>query len=262
MALVVQASSAQAGPIATTLGVVRGDLEANKDRITAICAREAPVPRTVEVKVVGRAGDREMSVMKAVTSAGPLFEIVAATDNLFTLCFAREATLAKRAAVFIVKPFASVVTLQLTPPDKLLKHVIEAWFANEDNCWPRPGVIPRALTIEISSDEIEMTVRATTKPSNSAVDACVIDGLQSELGGAGIDAGIWKPTAKITRAIKPLVINAHLHTALDDIARDSAASCIPPEVAIPIDAAVIEGKRVTARLGKMRVSVFGKRDDE
>jgi hypothetical protein len=223
LVVLLAAGPAEAGWIPVDLAELRAQLEANKDRVTAICARSHPIPKAVALTVHVTAGSPY-----AGEEHGRI-ELAATSDDDFGACFATEAHWHLRAGQYTTKPFSGTVTLKLRPPDELLSRALAAWFATESTCIPRPGEIPRAVTIDIASDEADMTIHATTSPANDAVDTCMAASLRASLDLAGIGPGRSNPTAHLTRALPPLVTSKRLRAVLPELARVATASCLPEE---------------------------------
>jgi hypothetical protein len=244
-----------------TLGMIGGELESHKDRITAMCAHEGTVPRGVTVQVIGLMESWHTDGTLKWTSQASI-HIQPVGDDLFTNCFAREAMQEKEPHPFIAQSFKGTVTLLLSPPDTILAGKISGWLREQredPGCWPRAGAIPHTLAIDVSSDDVYMTVTARTTPSNADVETCVTDSVNEVLMDAGIRAGEWKPTLRVKQRIEPRVSSARLRAELPDLAREAAASCIPSDVAQEIDDAIVAETK-PRRIGKMRVTATAKRD--
>lgn len=234
---------------------IRQDLEAAQDQVTAFCARESAVPRTITVDIKGRpTGD----LLGA--SFEPSIEITTTSDDPFAQCFVDQAMQNRRPVSFIARGFGSSATLTLTPPDRILARAIDAWLA-ENGCRPSPGPIPTSIAIDITSDDVEMTVKVAVTPANATLDACELKSLNAMLLDARIDTGLWKPTVHVKRKLTPIVTNANLREMTASYGSHAVASCIPGDIAAPIDEAVANGED-PARLGTMSISARAKRDGD
>jgi hypothetical protein len=214
-----------ASPPSISLADIRERLELHKNRATARCARSFPIPSTVSV-VAG---------VSTVTAADE--------DDAFAACFASEVA-ANMCTGWCTDPGSGLFVLKLATPKQLVDHAIASSFEYGD-CLPRPGAIPRTVTIDISSDDTDVTVHATTSPSNAAVAECYADNVRDAFDEAGIGVEL-KPSAHLAHPVAPHVTSARLRLALPDIASDAAASCDRPD--IPETA------------NKMRIVVTAKRD--
>jgi hypothetical protein len=254
--LVLLCSTVSAGRVSIGLDDIRAELESHKDQLTTLCAQEVPVPRTVTVAVTGHLTIDIASPTPQLTLSGPAIELTAKSDDMFAECFVREAQSLLSSDRFITSAFSGSITVNLRRPDALLGRTLDAWF-EEDECRPRPGALPKSIAVNISSDDYELTVKVTTKPSNPVIDECAAASLRSALERARIDGGLWKPRARITRKLTPIFTDSNLRRELHDSARQAAASCIAPEIVHDVDAAVLQDLPAP-RIGAMRVTAVAK----
>jgi hypothetical protein len=234
--LMALATPAAAGPLWGVVPAIREELEHNKDRATAACARSATVPRTVTLR------------LRAAKTTWPhrgVLDITAVRDDDFSICFAREQSQRHTIVGEVPKPISSVVTLSLRQPKQILAGEIAYVLGEESICLPRPGAIPRSVVIDVFMDDGNVATRALTTPSNPAVDTCIADELLHWLHDRAIGDGAWKPEAHVTRKLQPVVTPARLRKEVAYLAREAAMSCID---------------ELPSPRPKMKVTVTAKRD--
>ncbi len=250
-------TSAAAGPVGVRLSDIRAHIEHYKGRYTAMCARTSEVPTKVSLTVKATRSLELESVIAATTSRRSLV-IEATTDDAFSECFAREVA-ADPPWSYVHESYSGTIDVVLDRPQKILSRALDEWLREEDGCRPHAGAIPRSMTVDITSDDVEMVVKVAITPANASLEACELASVNALLLEARIDTGVWKPTAHVRRALRPIMTNASLREATAFYAPHAVASCIAGEVAASIDEAVMEGKK-PPRLGTMAVAVTAKLD--
>lgn len=227
---------ASAGPVSGSLARVREAIEANKDRATAACFTSLPYPMTVRlaVKISRRKVDDllpETPYHLAIEADDP--------DDAFAACIASIVSNDMPSA----PSMGEVFDLQLATPKQLTAHAIDK--ALDGSCLGRRGATPRTVTVEVSTTDTEVLVRAKTSPSNPDVESCFAENVRAELDDELIGVAL-EPKAHVTRRLEPLVTSRALRVELPELALPAAADCDRPDIS--------ENKR------RMRVSVTAKRD--
>jgi hypothetical protein len=117
--------------------------------------------------------------------------------------------------------FSVGIDLWFSTPQKVFEDRVAQWYPS---CTPRPGAIPREMTVELTTNAKAFSFDVKTSPSNALVESCLRESgtreFQSELG-----VGVWN-----LHVTKKIAVQPHVrvdHYALEAYGKDAATDCNP-----------------------------------
>lgn len=196
----------------------RRAIEESTDSITIACAQKHPPTDEVRLDVRG-------------LDSGAAS--VSTTDkHPFAVCFAKHASKLERGGGAYDGPtigYRFNQTVRITPPQQIFAARLQRAEVRGSlsSCSPRPGPIPKSVTLEAYTDLTGLEVKATTSPANAEVADCLERRLK--MGMRDFGAGVWSLRASVTKPMPPVITTEILEQHARSYVRQVAAQCRPTE---------------------------------
>jgi hypothetical protein len=203
----------------------RAWIDYEREHASLDCARDHEPPR------------RPFLVMARGDNKGNV-TLWSARRDPFVRCFVRMRIRGGDAYERRPRRFRIVTLVHIEAPQAILQRHLDAIYAGDARCLPRPGPIPRDVVVRVRVGANGVQPEVSTRPQNADVERCLADHVAERLAAFG--PGRWRLDATTETTIEPSMsdetLAQRLRSALPGVATDCFAHGAPKSVSVRVRA--------------------------